>query len=176
MRKLIFLFITLFALVGCGGGATEDDSTFDGNFPSENFTGTSYDMWNYIVPDTTTPENTSVSSRGLDTTYNANFRAIDNNTVVEIPVETTDEKVEYKQLDDKISITFKKNDIPTFSYDIKKSVKLQEQTTVKESACMLVNHFETKTVNGVAYYDVIEIDCGQHKGFYAKGKGEIAQE
>jgi len=177
MKRFFYILIILFAFVGCGGGgsSTDSGSTFDGNFPSENFSGTSYKMWDYVLPDTT-PGSNSVSSRKLGTTYHANFRALDTNTVVETPEGTTDEKIEYKQSDDKITVTFKKNNRPTFSYEIKKSVQLQEQTTVQESACMLVNHFTSKIVNGTKYDDVIEIDCGKHKGFYAKGKGEIAQE
>ena len=182
MKKILTLLILSFILIGCGGGGETSSSSSSSRDVSENFTddtisSSTYDTWNYIIPERTSPNSSSISSRSLNgTTYQATFRSIEENNIVEeIPENTTDERVIYEKNNNTISVRFYKNDRVTYSYDMHRFVKIGEQT-ISNSSCMLVNHFASKSFNNQTYNDVIEIDCGQQKGYYAKGKGQIYQE
>ena len=184
MKRFVFLFLIPFIFIGCGGGGSSSDSgstiytdnSSEENTPSQNISSNSFDTWEYIVPNNSLSSK-AISSKSIDgTSYQATYRSIEPNTIVEeIPQNTTDERVLYEKRDKDIEIKFIKNDIKTYSYAIKRYVSLGEQT-IDNSSCMLVNHFNSKNINGTDYSDVIEIDCGKHKGFYAKGIGEIYQE
>ena len=178
MKKIFLYILVVFALVGCGGGGGDTASASSSksrDYPSDEFSGKAYSVWEYVIPDVSKGSN-SISSRGLNSnSYHATFRSVDDKTVVETPANTTDEQVKYKKNSDKISVSFYKNNSKTFAYNLKKSVHIGEQTTVEKSACMLINHYESYSIDDTSYKDVIEIACGKHKGLYAKGKGEIAR-
>ena len=165
--KQLLLIILSFLLISCGGGgggsSSDSGSSFSG-VPTENFSEVAYSMWDYIINDSSTNSSLSGASSTFtkidDTTYEEELNGISN------------EKIRYKKNSSSIHVTFYKNSNETLSYDIKNYVHIGEQTTVSKSACMLVDHYFY--YNG--YYDVIEIDCGKHKGFYAKGKGQIDQQ
>lgn len=184
MRNILFYISILILLIGCGGGGGGENKSSNGrdegssasvDFPSDNIGATSYNSWDYITP-STTPHSSSIKSRNLDgTAYNATFRSISSNTKVETPLDSNGETVEYQKLSNSIKITFKKDNNEIYSYYMKKELHLGETTTIDDSSCELVNHYDTYIVNQVSYKDVIEIDCGKHKGFYAKYIGEISK-
>jgi len=186
MKNFFLLFITTIFLIGCGGGGGGGDTstststtTSDVNIPTESYAGTSFDTWDYIVPNTSTVTTKSISSNSIDgTSYTATFKSIEENSMVEeIPDNTTDERVIYQKENDSISVTFYKNDTKVYDYDMKRYVKVGEPT-IENSSCMLVNYLTKYTPpnSSQTYSDVIEIDCGKHKGFYARGEGQIYQE
>ena len=170
-RVIVYIFFMIFFIgCGCGGGGGNSTSL---NFPSDNVGGTSYNSWDYITPNTN-PNSTSIESRDIQgDSYSATFRSISPNTKVETPANSNGESVEYQNLSDAINITFKKDNNIVYSYKMKKNIRIGDTTTVEDSSCQLVNHFDTYSVGQTTYQDVIEIDCGKHRGFYAKGKGEI---
>jgi len=181
--KRILLFVTiLFFLSACGGGGgSESGSKSTPSSTSNkqktttytNSNATTYNLWSYIIP--TSLNVNSFSNRSLES-YSAKFREIDRSTIVEKPKNLADEKIEYQKDANKISVTFYKNDKQVYRYYLKKEVKIGERTTLEDSSCVLVNHFNDLMINNKHFKDVIEIDCGQHKGYYAKGFGEIAKE
>ncbi len=181
MQKILFyIFIIIFT--GCGGGgggdssqsASNDTSSTAQNFPKDKIVKTtSYETWDYITPNISL-QNNSIKSRSMDgTEYSATFRNISNSKKIETPITISGESVEYQKLTNSIKITFKKDDKELYSYKMKKTLHIGEITTIDDSSCELVNHYDSYRV-GVKYYqDVIEIDCGKHRGFYAKNIGEI---
>jgi len=180
MKKFLLLFLISFILIGCGGGSSDSTTkttTSSKNSSAGSISGSSFDTWSYIIPNKTSPESTSISSRSIDgTTYNATFRSIkENNIIEEIPENTDDERIIYEKNNQTIKVKFYKNDKITYQYNMKRYITIGEQT-ISQSSCMLVNHFDTKSFQSKTYKDVIEIDCGQHKGYYAKGKGQVYQE
>jgi len=180
MRNFILLFILTLTLIGCGGGGGGDStsSTTSSTIPKESYSGISYDTWEYIVPNTSSMTTKSLSSYNADgTSYNATFRTIEEDSQVEeIPNNgTSDERVVYTKNDTTIKVTFYKNDNIVYSYEMKRSVKMGEPT-IDNSSCMLTNHYDSISLSGSNYQDVIQIACGGHKGYYAKGKGQVYQE
>ncbi len=171
---LIFITITLI-LSGCGGGGSENKKT--STIPTKTTSQSNYskiDSTNYIVPNTSDKH---ISTRSIKSTgYQATYRAVDSKTVVETPENANGESVEYKTFPDKIHVTFKDaNNNPIYSYDIKKNIQIGKSITVQDSACIFMKKFPQKDLDGTTYTDVIEIDCGKNKGFYAKNKGLVAQ-
>jgi len=182
MKKILLIIFIASMFIGCGGGAgdTTSSKSTTREKPKEEtntqLTGNSFDMWDYIIP--TTNKSLSISSNSEDEAYHATFRSIEeNNLVEEIPQYTTDERIVYDKGNNKITVIFYKNDKIIQSYDINRVIRLKEQT-IAHSACFLVDHFNTFEVpsNGKTFNDVIEIACGSHSGYYAKGKGEIYKE
>lgn len=174
MKLYIYIMLILFTLSGCGGGGGDSSSSassFDGNFPTQDFSGASYEAWDYIIPANNLQENSiDVNSVG-STNYSANFTFAENITT-EIPDNAHDEKIVYEKLTDRVKISFYKSDEKTFSYEMKKKIHIGETTTVLDSACILIAHHQKYNI----YDDVIQIDCGKSQGFYQKGKGQIAQQ
>jgi len=176
MKIILALFMIPLILIGCGGGGGGESSSGFSGFPSEVFSGTSYDTWDYIVPQTSQNTTQSISAENVEGySYDATFKTIEENSVVEEqPSDATNEKIRYVKKDNKINITFYKDDKAVYQYDMKRYVKIGEQT-ISDSSCMLVKHYEFYPTDNPKYNDVIEIDCGPHKGYYAKGKGQIDQ-
>jgi len=175
MRKiLLYIFISL-VFLGCGGGgAGGDEGSIPASIPGDNISGTSYPTTDYIVPGLSS---NSISSRSIQTnSYGANYRALDSDTIVETPDDAPDETIIYQKLSNKIHITIKKSDSIVSEYDMKKEIHIGESITVNESACILVQFYTQKYLNGQTFYDVLEIDCGKHKGYYAKNQGFVGSE
>ena len=119
----------------------------------------------------------SIQSRSIQATnYSATYRAIDGDTIIETPSNTSEEKIKYEKLANYIKVTLIKNGQNLYSYNLKKTVKIGESITQPESSCLFVNSFSQITLNGKKYNDVIEIDCGKHKAYYAKGEGLVDKE
>jgi len=174
MKLYTYLILILFGLTGCGGGGGDDTASAYAP-PSQSFSGASYDTWDYVIPSTSKDTNSINSGDIGGTDYGATFTVSETRTT-EIPDDAPGEKIVYDKLSDRVKISFYKDDIKTFSYEMKKSIHIGETTTVSDSACVLVNHYSTYNIQGTNYNDVIQIDCGKSKGFYQKGHGEIAQE
>ena len=172
MKKFLLVVIFAFILIGCGGGGGGEDTPPPAHF-SDAVSGTSYDASEYVLPSSTPPSGSSVSTRS----YHATIRETQPDTYEEIPSNTTDEKILYhKKSNGNILISLYKNDTEVYSYEMKGKLIIGEQSTVQPSACIVANHFESIYLNNENHSDVVEIDCGKRKGYYQKGKGFIAQE
>ena len=176
MKRFLSLSITTIIstlLIGCGGGGGGSDSSST-SIPNDSISGTSFSTTEYILPKLST---NSVSTRSIQTnSYGANYRALDSDTIVETPTDGEDETIIYQKLSNKIHVTIKKSGNIVSEYDMKKEIHIGESITVDESACVLVNFYTQKYLNDQIFYDVLEIDCGKHKGYYAKNQGFVGSE
>ncbi len=176
MKHTILAIIISLLFVGCGGGGGGSDSSRSSksSIPSDSFDSNSYQTALYMLPSISSD---SISSRSIQTTsYSADYRALDSDTIIEIPQNTPDEKVVYKKTANYINVTLYKDQKPKYSYYLKKTIHLGESITQPESSCLFVNTFSKITLNNTTYKNVIEIDCGKHKAYYAKGEGLVAKE
>jgi len=95
--------------------------------------------------------------------------------VTEVDDNAPDEKTIYEKKTDRITVSFQKNGQANGSYDMKRYAKINDIVTIKDSDCRLVAHHDLINLGGKSYEDVIEIDCGNHPGYYQKYAGEIGQ-
>jgi len=174
MKKFISLSMVISILfIGCGGGGGGDDST-PASIPNDTISGTSFSTTDYIIPGLSS---NSISSRSIKTnSYGANYRALNRNTIVEVPEDANDETITYQKQSDKIHVTIKKSGNIVSEYDMKTEIHIGESITKIESACILTKSYTQKYINGQTFYDVLEIDCGKHKGYYAKNQGFVGGE
>ncbi len=173
MKQILLSIIISIFILGCGGGGSKDG---EGSFsiPGDSYGPTSYSTTSYMLPSLS---GNSIQSRSIQTTsYNATYRSINSNTVIETPNNTNNEKVRYEKKPDYIKVTLIKNGQDLYSYNLKKTVRIGESITSPESSCIFVNSFSQKYINNNLYNDVIEVDCGKHKAYYAKGEGLVYKE
>jgi hypothetical protein len=162
MRLYICLLVSLLFLTGCGGGGGESSDS-GRELPTQNYSGVSYSMWDYIKP---------LKQLNANSQNNSTF-LISANSVTEVPNSVIDEKIVYENLTNSIKVTFFKDNVEGLSYHLKKDVKIGETTTVNDSGCMLADHFNSVVLDGTTYTDVIQINCGKNIGYYQKEYGEI---
>ncbi len=174
MKKIILSIIITIFFVGCGGGGAGDEKS-SVTIPGDSYGPTSYTATDYIIPSLST---NSINSRTIhNTNYNATYRALNNNTIIETPPNSNGESVKYEKTSKYIKVTLRdKYGKDLYSYNLKQTVRIGESITSPESSCIFVNSFSTKYINNTKYNDVIEIDCGKHKAYYAKKEGLVYKE
>ena len=181
MRQIILSIIISLIFIGCGGGGGGGESQSSSNsqqsinnIPSESFDTSSFSTASYMLPSISS---NSVKTRSINReSYSANFRSIDRDTVIETPQNTNGEKIKYEKTNNYIKVTLIKDNQNVYSYNLKNTIHIGESITEPESSCIFVNYFSKKTINNTQYNDVIEINCGKNKAFYAKGEGLVHKE
>ena len=174
--KQILLSMSLSLLIlGCGGGGGSEGGETSASIPSDSYGPNSYSTTSYMIPSISTD---SINTRSIHTTsYNATYRSLDTDTVIETPQNSNGESIKYKKIPNYIKVTLRDaNGQDLYSYKLKQTIRLGESITSPESSCIFVNSFSQKYLNNTSYKNVIEVDCGQHKAYYAKGEGLVYKE
>ncbi len=170
-KNIILAIITAAVISGCGG-STEDNQT-SGKTQSQPSSG-KYALWEYLVPSVDTTNKYIRTTANSTQKYQTRF-VKEGNRVVETSDYAKNEQTIYTKNKTNITVSFLKDSKPNGRYDLKLYVDIDDIVTVKKSDCRLSNHYDTYTIDGENFKDVIEITCANEPGFYQKGVGEIAQ-
>lgn len=182
MKKVIALILlSLLILTGCGGGSEGSGNSKE---PQNNTnsavnsdvgkTDGKYNLWEYMTPAKDTTNNFIETKGETTSTYKTTY-----STSPTIVTETSDyaqnEKTIYTKKSDRITVSFEKDGTPNGSYDLDLTANITDIVTIKESTCILTNHYDKVKIGDKSFTDVIEIKCNDKPGYYQKGIGEIAQ-
>jgi hypothetical protein len=182
MKKMIALILlSLLILTGCGGGSEGSGSTDN---PRNNTnsavssdvgkTDGKYNLWEYMTP-TKNTTNSFVETKGETTSTYKTTYSISPTTVTETSDYAQNEKTIYTKKSDRVTVSFEKDGTPNGSYDLDLTANIGDMVTIKESTCILANHYDKVKISDKYFTDVIEIKCSDKPGYYQKGVGEIAQ-
>jgi len=183
MKKItVLILLSLLILTGCGGGG-EESSTNSKN-PQTNTssaidndvgkTDGKYNLWEYMTPAKDTTNNFIETKGDTTSTYKTTY-SISPTTVTETSDYAPNERTIYTKKSDRITVSFEKDGTPNGSYDLDLTASPNDIVTIKESTCILTNHYDTVKIGDKSFTDVIEIKCNDKPGYYQKGVGEIAQ-
>ncbi len=178
LKYFIIIASTLLLFTGCGGGGSEGDSGKVPNDHGSSDSGTppqgAYSLWDYLTPSTSKSRSFTYNAPSGTQTYSTHF-TVSGDMVTEVDDNAPQEKTVYQKRSDRITVSFQKNGQANGSYDMKRYAKIDDIVTIKDSNCRLVAHHDLISLGGKRYEDVIEIDCGNHPGYYQKYAGEIGQ-
>jgi len=169
IKHITFMTLTSLFLIGCGG--TE---SVKGSGSAVDNTPKDYDLWAYMVPNTSNTNTFTLSSQNSTSTYKTNYK-VSQSRVEEIADYAQDEKTVYTKEANKIVVSFEKNNKPNGIYELHLGANINDIVTMRTSGCKLTKHLDTFTINQKAFADVIEITCDGIPGYYQKGVGEVAQ-
>lgn len=171
-KNIILAIIAAVVISGCGGGSAEEA---DGTKSSHTQAGGGkYALWDYLVPSVDKTNNYIKTTATSTQKYQTRFVKT-GNTVTETSDYAKNEQTIYTKNKTNITVSFLKDGAPNGRYDLKLYVDIDDIVTVKKSDCRLTKHYDTYSIDGENFNDVIEITCGNEPGFYQKGVGEIAQ-
>ena len=168
IKSITFTTITALFLVGCGGVGKDTEGS-----PTTRNTG-KYNLWEYMTPSTSHTSTYTLSSNSVDTPYKSTY-SVSNNRVTEVADYAQDETTIYEKGSDKITVRFEKGGRANGTYALKLTANINDIVTTRNSTCKLSRHYETFSIAGKTFDDVIEITCGNIPGYYQKGIGEVAQ-
>lgn len=165
MSKYVFILISLFVLVSCGGGGSGDENTN---------TAVEYDMWDYVVSDTNITK--SFDKFDTDSNYNAiSDPEINAGQLIETVVSS--DMVTYETITYGAETEFETFIVSSDEIQVVDGYTLNRYRTLNSSFgenCIIENHYEYYSpVSGYDFYDVIQIKCGSYSLFYAKGIGQV---
>ncbi|MFC1818933.1 hypothetical protein ACFL0B_07565 [Thermodesulfobacteriota bacterium] len=167
MKKLfLMLCISIFSaslILSCGGGGGGDGGGY-----------VEYDMWDYIVSDTTITKNFDLFE--TDSNYNPISGPEENaGQVIEtvIPPDT----VEYEEIVNGTVINTETLIVSSNQIQVVNGNTLERYRTINSSLgdyCIFENHYEHYSpVSGYDFYDVIQVKCDSYSEFYANGIGLV---
>jgi len=168
IKKLALTTLSTLFFIGCGGGTT---SKGDGTVAA---TQGEYNLWDYMTPNSSNTNTFSLSSKNKNSTYVSTY-TVKSNRVEEVDDYAKNEKTIYEKQRDKIIVRFKKDNKANGFYALKLTADIGDTVTLRSSSCKLSKHYDTFTLSGKSFQDVIEITCASQPGYYQKGIGEIAQ-
>ena len=167
-KKTILMLITITIFTGCGSSTETDTHQTQQPVSGE------YALWDYLVPSVDTTNKYIKTTATSTKKYQTRF-VKKGNTVTEISDYAKNEQTIYTKNKTNITISFLKDGAPNGHYDLKLNVDIDDMVTVKQSDCRLTKHYDTFSIDGESFSDVIEITCSDEPGYYQKGVGEIAQ-
>ena len=170
IKSIALVTLTTLLLTGCGGGSesSEGDKT-----PGVTNNG-KYNLWEYMTPSYSNTNTFTLSNNSIDSTYKSTY-SVTSNRVTEVADYAKDETTIYEKGSNSITVRFEKGGKANGTYALKLTANVNDIVTIRNSTCKLTNHFETFTLAGKTFNDVIEITCGSVPGYYKKGVGEVAQ-
>ncbi len=171
-KNTILAILAAVVISGCGGSATGDEQSTKSSH-SQPSSG-EYALWDYLVPSVDTTNNYIKTTATSTQKYQTRF-VKSGDTVTETSDYAKNEQTIYTKNKTNITVSFLKDGAPNGHYDLKLYVDIDDIVTVKKSDCRLTQHYDTYSIDGEKFNDVIEITCGNEPGFYQKGVGEIAQ-
>jgi hypothetical protein len=177
-KSLVISILSAFMLVGCGGSGTtssnRDITTTKEREASHTSTNKSYNLWQYMTPANSKTNRYEIYSNNTTQKYSSSYD-VKQNRVVEVDDYVSNEKTIYEKGANIIKVKFEKNGKPNGMYELNLYADIGDTITVRNSSCKLSKHYETITIKGKTFSDVLEIRCSNTPGYYQKGVGEIAQ-
>ncbi len=171
IKNIAIATVATLIFIGCGGGG--DSTSGGGTLGSQTITK-AYNLWDYMVPNSSKTNRFTLSSINGKSNYNTTY-TVSKNRVEEVADYASDEKTIYEKKANKIVVNFTKAGQPNGTYNLLLSADIGDIVTERKSTCRLTKHLEIFELEGKSFQDVIEITCGNIPGYYQKGIGEIAQ-